>query len=653
MTKNSSFDRTRNLHRPKFPAHNPDQLRIVNVGYLNSAPYRILKDVPGALYIEEPPAECARMLHEGECDLALIPAAEYLLSGCFTALPFGIAARGPVDSVMLFANRPLEELDRVLVDSTSHSSVMLLRVLLEQLLPKRSRRIAFHRMGWHDLVPAIDGTTAGLVIGDRALALRDRFPYQLDLAERWFELTGLPFVFAVWAVDPARCTESIRRTVIDYCTMAAAQRVVFGRDWAEEHSIDRNLAEAYVTTRIRYALDEEAIAGLDRFHRLGLMAGLFPRAYPPVVSATSAPCTSRPAGRRRMSVDAILDDASSGQRISIENALVLADQAPLADLGLAADAVRRRLHSQPGVSYIVDRNINYTNVCNVYCRFCAFYRAPGHGAGYLLSKEEIGQKIEAMLEQGGIQILLQGGLNPELGIEYYEDLFRWIKDRYPVNLHALSADEILHISRVSHLTIEETLGRLADSGLGSLPGGGAEILVDSVRRRIARLKSTSQEWLEVHRVAHRIGLSSTCTMMFGVKETWSDRLSHMHKLRHLQDETGGFTAFISWPFQDENTKLEAGDTSAPEYLRVQSIARLFLDNIPNIQSSWVTMGPSVGQVALSFGANDFGSVMFEENVVSSAGTTYCMTKELIERHIREAGFFPWQRDVHYGAVPSS
>jgi len=251
---------------------------------------------------------------------------------------------------------------------------------------------------------------------------------------------------------------------------------------------------------------------------------------------------------------------------------------------------------------------------------------------------------------GGIQILLQGGLNPELGIDYYVDLFRWIKANYAVNLHALSADEILHVGRVSGLSIEAVLGRLIEAGMGSLPGGGAEILVDRVRRRIARLKSTSQQWLEVHRTAHRLGITSTATMMFGVRESWSDRLLHLEKLRRLQDESGGFTAFITWPYQQGQLALPKGNTSAPEYLRVQAVARLFLDNIPHLQSSWVTQGPSIGQIALDFGADDFGAVMFEENVVSAAGTTYRMNAQLIEAHIHRAGYIPWRRDVHYQPV---
>jgi cyclic dehypoxanthinyl futalosine synthase len=346
-------------------------------------------------------------------------------------------------------------------------------------------------------------------------------------------------------------------------------------------------------------------------------------------------------------LDTLLCDAAAGRRLTADDAIELAVGASLADLGLAADAVRNRLHPGRRVSYIVERNINYTNVCNVYCRFCAFYRAPGKPGGYTLTREQLAAKIAETVAAGGIQILLQGGLNPQLGIEYYEDLFRWIKARFPVNLHALSADEILHVGRVSRLSIEEVLGRLIAAGMDSLPGGGAEILVDHVRRNIARLKSSGDDWLAVHRAAHRLGLPSTCTMMFGVRESWRDRIAHLEKLRSLQDETAGFTAFITWPYQQGHLSLPQGNTSAPEYLRVQALARLFLDNIPHLQSSWVTQGPSIGQIALNFGADDFGAVMFEENVVSAAGTTYRMNSDLIESQIRRAGYSPWRRNVRY------
>jgi cyclic dehypoxanthinyl futalosine synthase len=350
-------------------------------------------------------------------------------------------------------------------------------------------------------------------------------------------------------------------------------------------------------------------------------------------------------------IDRLLTKSADGRRLSVDETLQLAADATLTDLGLAADLRRQQLNPGQRVSYIVERNINYTNVCNVYCRFCAFYRGPGKSGGYTLSKDELAVKFDELVAAGGIQVLLQGGLNPELGIEYYEDLFRWMKQQYPtVNLHALSADEVLHVCNVSNLSIEAALSRLIAAGMGSLPGAGAEILVDHVRRRIAKFKSGADKWIAVHRTAHRLGIPSTCTMMFGVQETWHDRILHLDMLRQLQDETGGFTAFITWPYQQGDMRLQSGNTSAAEYLRVQALARLYLDNIRHLQSSWVTQGPSIGQIALSFGADDFGAVMFEENVVSAAGTTFRMNSDFIESQIQRAGYEPWRRNVRYQAV---
>ena len=620
----------------KKPIYSPETLRIANVGYLNSIPYRVAKEIPWAIYSEESPATCARMLHEDEADLGLIPIAELIQRGGYTALDYGIASNGPVKSVVLVAECPLDQIERVAVDGSSHASASLLRLMFHE---RGVRNLPFHRFSPDETAGAVSGRTAGLIIGDRAFSVRGKFPVEIDLASWWRELTGLPFLFAVWAGKKERIGSRVAELAESF-NFGVSQRAVFASEWAEQRGWDRDVAIDYVNENILYRIDDEIRAGAEEFARRGSAAGIFPQSAIDWFSESAKPLRPR-------SIDTLLSTASEGGRISVEEGLRLAAESSLADLSLAADYRRTELLRAPAVSYIVDRNINYTNVCNVLCRFCAFYRAPGKRGGYLLTHEEIGAKIEEMMAAGGIQILLQGGLNPELGIEFYEELFRWIKERYPINLHALSADEILHICEVSHLTIPETIQRLIDAGLGSFPGGGAEILVDRVRQRIARLKSATSEWLEVHRVAHRLGLTSTCTMMFGVQESWEDRMLHMLKLRTLQDETGGFTAFITWPFQDENTKLKRGNTSSPEYLRVQALARLFLDNIRNVQSSWVTMGPSIGQLALSFGANDFGSVMFEENVVSSAGTTYCIDSSLIERHIIEAGFVPWRRTVHF------
>lgn len=651
-----------------------EKIRITNVHYLNSCPYRAVSRSPFVEYREADPSENARDLHEGETDLACIPLAEFAIHGGYHALDLGIVADGTVQSVVLVAEDDITDLHTVFLDPASQTSVMLLRLLLRKIAPQAAARIQFTRLAPEHSVQRVGRGVGALMIGDKAMLLGQGLRHRFDLATLWKQITGKPFVFAIWAGRPKVGVEQAKllKEAYQLFRYGLEKREVFAREWADEHKSDRATAVSYVLQNIKYEMTAEAFDGARLFFQMGQEAGFFP-AHGELLAGrffsfldrarwagkaqdVKRPESNRPEAirqngngikRSKKELDQILTDAAQGKRISLDDGERLGLEASLADLGLAAHARREQLQPEKEVSYIIDRNINYTNVCNVYCRFCAFYEAPGKPGGYLLTREEIGQKIEEMLHEGGVQILLQGGLNPELGITYYEDLFRWIKERYPVNLHALSADEIWHISRVSQLSIEQVLERLIAAGLGSLPGGGAEILTRSVRRRIARLKTTAEEWLEVHRVAHRLGLSSTCTMMFGVGESWRDRICHLHKLRQLQDETKGFTAFISWSFQDENTKLKRSDTSAPEYLRVQAISRLFLDNIPNIQSSWVTQGPAVGQVALYFGANDFGSVMFEENVVSSAGTTYHMNVNFLERNIREAGFSPWRRDVHY------
>jgi cyclic dehypoxanthinyl futalosine synthase len=300
------------------------------------------------------------------------------------------------------------------------------------------------------------------------------------------------------------------------------------------------------------------------------------------------------------------------------------------------------------VTYIVDRNVNYTNVCTTSCRFCAFYRPVGHPEGYVLSREVLGRKLQEVKDAGGVQILLQGGLNPDLRIGWYEDLFRWMKEEYGLGLHALSPEEIIHISRMEELTVRRVLERLHAAGLDSVPGGGAEILVDRVRRKIAKAKCTSAEWLDVMRVAHQLGLRSSATMMYGTVDTPEERIQHLVKIRDLQDETSGFTAFFCWDYQHESgTHLTPGDNGTHLYLRMQAVARIMLDNVDHVGASWVTQGPAVGQVALRFGADDFGSVMFEENVVSSAGTTFRIGAEAIAARIHEAGFRAARRNVRY------
>ena len=324
----------------------------------------------------------------------------------------------------------------------------------------------------------------------------------------------------------------------------------------------------------------------------------------------------------------------------------------LIGIGMAADAVRRKLHPEGVVTYIIDRNINYTNFCTEYCSFCAFYRPMGHKEGYILPKEVIFDKIQETIDLGGTGLLMQGGLHPDLKIEWYEDLFRSIKQRFTIHLHCLSAPEITNIAEVSGLSLRDTIARLRDSGLDSIPGGGAEILDDAVRHRISRLKCGTNEWMDVHRTAHQLGMRTTATMMFGCGETIEQRMNHFDLIRNLQEETGGFTAFIPWTFQRENTSLGRfvkEEATAVEYLKTLAISRLYLQNFLNVQSSWVTQGLKTCQVGLKFGGNDVGSTMIEENVVSQAGARNHATEEDLRRLIRDAGFVPKQRDTLYRA----
>jgi cyclic dehypoxanthinyl futalosine synthase len=355
-----------------------------------------------------------------------------------------------------------------------------------------------------------------------------------------------------------------------------------------------------------------------------------------------------------MSVQGILDKAVAGERLTSDEGVRLFDCHDLSALGRAADAVTKRLHPEPYRTYNIDRNINYTNVCAAVCDFCAFYRKSGDADAYVLPREELYKKIDETIALGGDQILLQGGNHPSLKLEWYEELLRDLKARYPqVNLHAFSASEIWHFHKLNKLPLREVLERLKAAGMGSLPGGGAEILVDRVRHALTVNKVLTEPWLEVHREWHRLGGRSTATMMFGHVETLRDRIEHLQRLRDLQDETGGFTAFICWTFQPGHKMADHPAAGAFEYLRTQAIARLFLDNIPNIQSSWVTQGQKVGQLALMFGANDMGSLMIEENVVASAGTVYHLTLDEIKRSIRELGYTPRQRNVFYKLIDSA
>jgi len=353
--------------------------------------------------------------------------------------------------------------------------------------------------------------------------------------------------------------------------------------------------------------------------------------------------------------DTILADAVAGKRISVTDALGLLDRGDLLDLGMAANEIRDRHNDQSIATYNIDRNVNYTNICVYKCRFCAFYREPGDAEGYLLSFEEIGRKVEEMLALHGTGILMQGGVHPELPLSYYEDLLRYLRERYPeVHLHAFSPPEVMFIARKEKMSIYDVIARLKDAGLMSIPGGGAEIFDDEVRKEVlAYTKCSGDEWLDIMRQAHKNGLRTTATMMYGMGEPVATRVRHMERVRELQDETGGFTAFISWTFQHHHTEMEhVPETYAHEYLKTLAVSRLLIDNIQHFQTSWVTQGKKIDQLALQFGADDMGSIMIEENVVSAAGTAFVMSQAEMEHLIRSAGYEPAQRTNLYERLVS-
>lgn len=350
-----------------------------------------------------------------------------------------------------------------------------------------------------------------------------------------------------------------------------------------------------------------------------------------------------------IAIQPILDKAIAGERISPDEGLALMQSHDLAAIGRAADAVTQWLHPEPIRTYNIDRNINYTNVCTAVCDFCAFYRAPKHAEGYVLPRDVLLQKVRETVELGGDQILMQGGLHPDYKLDWYEELLNDIKSHFPqINIHGFSPPELHHFTKVNKLPIREVLQRLKDAGLGSIPGGGAEILVDRVRKEITRGKVLTDDWLGVMRAWHELGGRSSATMMFGHIETVAERIEHLERLRQAQDETGGYTAFICWTFQPEHTDMaHVPPAGSFEYLKTQAVARLYLDNFANIQSSWVTQGLKIGQLALLFGANDMGSLMIEENVVAEAGTVHYLTLDQIRDAISELGFTPRQRNVRY------
>ncbi|MGZ3443386.1 MAG: MqnA/MqnD/SBP family protein, partial [Polyangia bacterium] len=545
------------------------KLRLAAAPFLNTRPLisGLVADAPSGVELQLcSPSEGARRLAERECDLALLPVAVLARQGDLVAVPsVCIGARQKVGSVLLVADVPLHELTTVALDQSSRTSVTLARILL------RERRATRGEPKWEarppaELVDCVGDTRGAVIIGDPALqAVAQRpFQYTYDLAELWHALTGKPFVFAVWA-GRADAVDG------DVCSLLARslghglERLDAIAADAGRHGVAPERARRYLKDELWFRLDDNMVDGADEYLARAAVAGLLPPARLRQYDGTSP----------TVDVGAAVERAASGGRINAAEITAMLEGADLIELGAAANRRRAALNPDGVVSYIVERNINYTNVCVTACRFCAFFRNPGDiDEGYVLSREQMGEKIKETVAAGGVQILLQGGLNPELPLSWYEDLFRHLKATYPIKLHALSPEEILYLCRLESLPLETVLQRLVAAGLDSLPGGGAEILVDRVRARIAKLKCSSSEWLQVMRVGHRLGLRSSSTMMFACGETLPERSEHLLKLRDLQDETGGFTAFICWPFQPGNTRLPGGDGSAHAYLRTLATARL-------------------------------------------------------------------------------
>lgn len=349
-------------------------------------------------------------------------------------------------------------------------------------------------------------------------------------------------------------------------------------------------------------------------------------------------------------VYSILERALQGKRLTLEDGVALLKSNELLAIGKVADVIRKRMHPENIVTFVIDRNINYTNICKVKCRFCAYYRNEEDEDAFILTQEELDKKIEETIAHGGTQLLIQGGLHPNLSLEYYIDMLRAIKSKFDIHIHSFSPPEIVHIAKQSNLSIKKVLEKLKVAGLDSLPGGGAEILDNRVRKYISPEKITWEKWMEVMTTAHQVGLKTTATMMFGSVETLEERVSHMIRVREAQDKTGGFTAFIPWSFQPTNTELGGETATGVEYLKTLAVARIVLDNVPNIQASWVTQGAKIAQISLSFGANDFGSTMLEENVVRAAGVTNRVPLKEIVSCIKDAGRIPAQRNTLYNII---
>jgi cyclic dehypoxanthinyl futalosine synthase len=625
------------------------RLRLAAVSFLNARPitYGIEQGLVGAERFDlrfGEPSRCAAAVAAGEADLGLMPIASYAASiEELRVVPgIAVASRGPVRTVVLVGQVPWEEMAEIALDGASRTSQMLARLLTRE----RGLHPEFVEVPHAQIAEAASGTRGALIIGDLGLHIDGRFRHVYDLGQEWHNLVGLPFVYAVWAGRPGVvCTEDVV-LLQESLRLGLQRRKEIGRAWGLGNGVDPALGENYLLKNIRHRLGSDELSGATAFLARSYQAGLLAKSMRVRLFDALAPPEPRP--RPARSLDTLLHDAAAGERIALEEGVRLYSETDLVDLGQAADLRRQALHPDGVVTYIIDRNVNYTNICTTCCSFCNFHRPPGHPQAYTLSREELAQKLHETLELGGVQVLLQGGINPDLSLAYYEDLFRYMKANFPLAIHGLSPEEIRYLAEREGLPVRAVLERLVAAGLDSVPGGAAEILDDEIRRRISPRKCSADTWIDVMREAHGLGLRTSATMVFGFGESPRQLVGHLDRLRRLQDQTAGFTAFICWSFQAEGTRLPLhDDTGSLRYLRVLALARLYLDNFPNLQVSWVTMGPAVGQVALRFGGNDFGSAMIEENVVATAGTVFKISAADIERCVRGAGFVPRRRNMRY------
>ncbi len=634
-------------------------LRIGAVSYLNTKPLirslaqRLGDD--GELTLDLP-SRLAADLKAGSLDVALIPSVEYFRNPGYEIISdAAIACRGPVWSVRLLSRVPVPEIKRLALDEGSRTSAAMLATLLWEMHGLKPETVPLAI----DQSPESVDADAILLIGDRAMYPTPGLYQEIwDLGDRWCRWTELPFVFAMWVartgwdregsnIDTNRLVGMLEASRDD--GLANLEQIAVAE--AAGHGLTKEDLHRYFAENLHFRLGPGERLGLKSFRQRAAKLGLVPDAETP--TAIESPMIATTKNKNcDDSIRPILAKAIAGERLSQDEGIRLLKSRDLAAIGSAADQVSRRMHPEPYRTYNIDRNINYTNVCTAVCDFCAFYRGPKSDEGYVLPREELLKKIEETVALGGQQILMQGGLHPKFKLDWYEELLTDIKTAFPeVNIHGFSPPELHHFTKVNNLSIREVLERLKAAGLGSIPGGGAEILVDRVRSEITRGKVMTDDWLNVMRVWHQMGGNSTATMMFGHVETLAERIEHLDRVREVQDETNGFTAFICWTFQPDNTDMShIKRAGAFEYLKNLAVSRLYLDNIPNIQSSWVTQGLKIGQLAMLYGANDMGSLMLEENVVAEAGTVHYLSLAQIRDAITELGFEPRQRDVFYNLV---